>query len=254
MKTRFAVSSSLVRFLIIPMALIEVSVFAEPRTFKNAAGKEIVAEPVSHDGNGSLELKRSDGNTFEVKVADLSLDDQQFLLEWMKANPPKVDYRFEFEVAATKVSGVNSRQLSGYKNVKNELWIYSVGVSNLARQTVKGLKAEYRVFIINAADGQFSSGEGIKEGFIAGSAVIDKELRFNEKFEFGTVEIEIDKVSYDWSFSRDERYKDALRGIMIRIKDSSGKVVQEFISTNASMKGKTWDTVPASREIKQKTD
>lgn len=94
---------------IIFVALIEVTLFAEPRTFKSAAGKEIVAVLVSHDGNGTIQLKRNDGILFGVKVGDLSQEDQHFLKEWVKANPPKVDYRFEFDVAAEKTSGVNSR-------------------------------------------------------------------------------------------------------------------------------------------------
>lgn len=251
MMSSFNAIPVLVRLAILSTALLPVLLAAETRTFRNTAGKEIEAEPVSHDGNGNIELKRSDGNVFQVKMTDLSHEDQKYLQEWAIANPPKIDYRFEFKVAAEKVAGVNSRQLGGYKNVKNELWTYQVGVSNLARQTVRDLTLEYRVFIINAADGQYRSSDGVVEGFISGSAPLDKELRFNETFEFSTGEIKIDKVTYEWSYSRDERYKDALRGIMIRVKDSGGNVVQEFISPTASLKGKTWDSFPASREIKQ---
>jgi len=228
-----------------------VSALAEPRTFTNSEGREIVAEAVSHDGSGSFELKRSDGNLFVVKAADLSIDDQKFLQDWATANPPKIDYRFDFKVAAEKVTGVRSRQLGGYKNVKNELWTYRVDMTNLARQTVGGLTVEYRVFKINAADGQFRSSSGITEGFISGTEKIETDLRFNETYQFTTGEIEIDEVSYRWTYSRNERYKDALRGIMVRIKDSGGNVVEEFVSAHSPMKGKTWDSVPASREIKQ---
>lgn len=239
-----------IRLVIVLVALIDFSVLAGPRTFKNSAGKEIIAEAVSHDGNGSFQLKRSDGNLFQVKSSDLSPDDQRYLQEWAKANPPKIDYRFDIKIAPKKVSGSRS-SVGGYKDVKNELWTYEVNITNLSRQTVNGLSTEFRVFMIDAADGQFSSGN-ITEGFVSGTAAISKELRFNETFEFNTGEVKIDKVSYDWSFSRDERYKDALRGLMIRIKDSAGKVVHEFVSSNVSLKGKTWDSIPATREIKQR--
>jgi hypothetical protein len=230
---------------------IATSVFAEPRTFTSTEGREIVAEVISHDGKGSFQLKRADGNEFTVSATALSLEDQKFLQEWAAANPPKVDYRFDFKVAAEKVVGNRSRQLGGYKNVKNELWTYRVDMTNLSRDVVSGLTIEYRVFKINAADGQFRASDGITEGFIGGTASLDKELRFNETFQFTTGEVQIDEVSYRWSSMRNERYKDALRGVMIRIKDAAGNVVWDFVSSHSPMTGKTWDSVPASREIKQ---
>jgi len=239
--------ASLLIFLIAGGAL---STFAEPRTFTNSQGRKIVAEPVSLGGDGTLDLKREDGNLFQIKISDLSLDDQQFLREWTVANPPKIDYRFEIKVADEKMAGTRSTELGGYKKVKNELWTYRVEIKNLSRQTVGGLKVDYRVFVRNEANGSFRSSDGVGEGFISGTAPLEKDLRYNESVNFTAGEMKLDSVSYDWSSMRDERYKDALRGIMIRIKDKNGKVVQEFISPNASMKGKTWDTVPASLEIK----
>jgi uncharacterized protein affecting Mg2+/Co2+ transport len=235
-------------FLLLSCWLTSVS--AEPRAFKSLKGREIIAEPVSHTGDGSVQLKRDDGNLFQVKITDFCSEDQKFLEEWAKANPPKIDYRFDIKIDDEKLSGAKSSQLGGYKDVKNELWTYRVDITNLSRQAVSGLTVDYRVFIINAADGQFRSGDGITEGFIRGSAKLDKELRFNESATFTTGEVKIDKITYNWSFSRDEKYKDALRGLMLQIKDPSGKVVQEFISSNNSMKGKTWDSVPVSSEIK----
>jgi hypothetical protein len=262
MKTRFFLFTSLqlqthqvinkqlmLSLWIIVAALLGHSALAGPRIFKNAAGKELLAEAVSHDGSGSVQLKLSDGKLVQVKSSSLSPDDQKYLEEWMKANPPKVNYQFEIKASPKKVSGTRSN-VGGYKNVKNELWTYEVSISNRSRQTVSGLKADFRVFVIDAADGRFAKSEGTTEGFVSGSAAFKKELRFNEAFEFTTGETKIDKVTYDWYSSRDESYKDALRGLMIRIKDAAGNVVYEYVSSNVSLKGKTWDSIPASREIK----
>ncbi len=59
-----------------------------------------------------------------------------------------------------------------------------------------------------------------------------------------------DVVDYRYSTNRDDRHADALRGLMLRIKDASGKVVFDWVSPITTLRGKTWDSIPKSLEIK----
>jgi hypothetical protein len=125
-----------------------------------------------------------------------------------------------------------------------------VDIRNTARNPVQNLKVEYRVFVQNEADGSFASDDN--SGFISGETAIEGPLRFNELGSFNTIEVKIDVVDYRYSSSRRDRHVDALRGLMLRIKDTKGNTVQEWVSPITTLRGKTWDSIPKALEIKSK--
>lgn len=131
--------------------------------------------------------------------------------------------------------------------MKNELWAYKVDIRNLARNTVGNLKIEYRIFVKNEAKGAFIDDD--LGGFHAGEQQVPASLRYNESTSFTTIGVPIDSVNYNSTTTRN-RHQDALRGLMLRIKDGAGKVVHHYVSPITTLQGKTWDSIPASRQVK----
>lgn len=233
---------------LVPVAMFFTALLhAEPRTFTDQQGRKLDAELISHNGNGLLELKRADGQVFKLPAATFSAADQAHIQEFVSKNPARVDYHFDVKAATTKVTGV--RRDFGYKKVKNELWAYKVDIRNLSRDTVGGLKVEYRVFVRNEADGSFAEMNAPLDGYHSGEDSLAGPMRYNEIVSFTTREVSIDSVDY-LSGSRKNRHVDSLRGLMLRIKDAGGKVVHEYVSPITTLKDKTWDSIPKSLEIK----
>ncbi len=218
----------------------------EVREFTDVQGRKVVAELVSHNGSGMLELKKEGGATFQLEMARFSKEDQLFIEEWIAKTTAKIEYRFEVTAAPDKQAG--NRQNFGYKTVKNELWAYKVDIKNVARNTVGGLKVEYRIFVKNGAQGAYASSE--LGGFHAGAHTLPADLRYNEMTSFITSTVPLDAVNYDTSSS--SRFKDALRGLMLRIKDAKGQVVHEYVSPITTLRGKTWDSITKTLEIKSR--
>lgn len=221
---------------------------AEMREFKDPQGRKVMAELVSHDGLGMLTLKLQNGTPFQKTANQFSVEDQAFIAEWLKRTPATVAYRFDIKAVADKMAG--NRKNLGYKTVKNELWAYKVEIRNIARNPVQNLKVEYRVFVKDEAEGSFASSDIRGDGFHAGEAAVAGPLRYNGVGTFTTKEVPIDVVDYRYSTNREDRHADALRGLMMRIKDDQGKVVYEWISPITTLRGKTWDSIPKSLEIK----
>jgi hypothetical protein len=218
------------------------------REFKDPQGRKVMAELLSHDGVGMLSLKLQNGTPFQKTANQFSVEDQAYIAEWLKRTPATVAYRFEVKATADKLSG--NRKNLGYKTVKNELWAYKVELRNTARNAVQNLKVEYRVFVKDEADGSFASSDIRGDGFHAGVASVTGPLRYNDAGTFTTKEVEIDVVDYRYSTNREDRHADALRGLMLRIKDDKDKVVFEWASPITTLRGKTWDSIPKSLEIK----
>lgn len=216
---------------------------AEMREFTSQQGQKLKAELVANKGNGQVELRREDGRTFTVQASTFSLDDQAVIKAWAEKNPVKVDYRFDIKAVPEKVAG--TRKNFGYKKVKNELWGYRVQLKNLARETVGDFKVEYRVFASNKADGAYISYEA--GGYVPGETTLKGPYRYNETAEFLSKEVPLDMVDYD---GVGDRYKDGLRGFMLRIKDAKGNVVLEWTTPTAGVKGKSWDSIPKAQEMR----
>lgn len=209
---------------------------AELRAFTNDNGTVMQAELVSHQG-GKVKLRRADGKEFSANPSIFSSEDETYIKAWMEKTPEIKNYNLKIVADKKKVEG-NSKNY-GYKRVKNDLWSFLVTVTNNSQQPVSNLTVNYRVFYTNSADGSYSSSSDGRMAYrmIEGSAKLDKELTFNRTLEFTTKPVEIDVVSYDYG----NRYKDEVKGCLIRVEDDAGVVVLDWCSPEVGMKNKTWE-------------
>jgi len=237
------------RTTFILLLLIALSGFAEAefREFTDQKGRTMKAELVSHDGKGNIKLKRTDGQKFSVSPTVFSIDDQAYIRKWIEANPVQLQYRFDVEYKTEKLA--SQRRDFGYKKVKNQELAYKIELTNIGRNPVGNLKAEYRVFTRNEADGSYSSYEA--GGYYAGTGEVKGPIRYNEAATITTLGVPIDTVDYDGAGSR---YKDSLLGFMLRLKEPAGKVVFEFVSPTNTLKGKTWESISPKAELKLRTE
>lgn len=217
-------------------------VLAEMRDFVGANGQTMRAELVSHKG-GEVTLRREDGREFSVAPNVFSLDDQVFLKNWMEKTLETISYNFRIDADKTKVQG--STENLSYKRVKNEKWAYNVEITNLSRDSAKDLTVLYKILYTNNADGSFSASsfssddpesQGLK--MVQGEAKLSQELPYNKTMAFLTKQVQIDLVDYDGAGSR---YKDEMKGCLIRIVDAQKKVVFDWKADLSSMSGKTWE-------------
>lgn len=217
---------------------------AEMRAFTNDSGYVIQAELLSHK-EGKITLRRSDGKEFEADPAIFSAEDEAYIKAWMEKTPASQNYNLRLSTQKKKVEG-RTRNM-GYKRVKNDLWSYVITILNNSQDAVSNLTIKYRVFYTNAADGDYSAssyGESPSR-MIEGQAKLEAELAFNCKLEITTTPVQIDVVDYDGAGSR---YKDELRGCLVRIINQAGDVVLDWVSPEVAMKDKTWrNTDPSSR-------
>ena len=79
---------------------------------------------------------------------------------------------------------------------------------------------------------------------VEGVQELKQDLEFNRTLIFKTLSVKIDVVDYDDG----ERYKDELKGCLLRILDPQGKVITEWTSPGLSMKGKTWKNTTPRKE------
>ena len=208
---------------------------AEFRAFTNDNGTVIQAELVSHKG-GKVTLRRADGKEFEVNPAIFSAEDGAHIKAWMAKTPAIQNYNLKISAEKKKVEG-NSRNY-GYKRVKNDLWSFLITITNSSQDPVSDLSIKYRVFYTNSADGAYSASSTERTAFrmIEGTAKLDTELAFNRTLQFSTTPVQIDIVDYDYG----NRYKDEVKGCLVRIQNQAGDIVLDWRSAEVAMKEKTW--------------
>ena len=118
------------------------------RTFTNKQGQEIEARVVSLGGSmRTVSIERPDGRRFDIEIISLSLDDQQFLKDWLKDRPaidPKsLSIRIQAEAALTEVSRERFEdRIYGGSGTQNQL-AYRFSIINQSRHPLVNLRLEY---------------------------------------------------------------------------------------------------------------
>lgn len=222
---------------------------AEIRAFTNDNGTVIQAELVSHQG-GKVTLKRLDGKEFSVDPSIFSADDEAHISAWMAKTPAVKNYNLKLSAEKKKVES-NTRNY-GYKRVKNDLWSYMITVLNSSQIPVSNLSIKYRVFYTNSADGSYSASSDERMAFrmVEGSSKLKEELAYNRSMQFSTTPVQIDVVDYDYG----SRYKDEVKGCLVRITDEDGKIVIDWRSPEVAIREKTWEnTTPGGGDHEGKS-
>jgi hypothetical protein len=206
------------------------SLEAAPRIFTSTDGKTIQAEVIAADGLQAT-LKLADGRQTAVPLNRLSQADQQYLADWVKANPQAI--RYSFTVDATKDKLESKTAATGSSIVKGTAtsWLYHVKITNRASQAITGLKMRYQI--------HYTDVEGTTKSSEFKSGVKDvPDLKPGGSTTVDTDPVELVKTELNGSFyyadGAKSRQSDTIKGIAVRL-EHNGKPVYDFGTANVKM-------------------
>ncbi|MCS5612527.1 MAG: hypothetical protein NZ961_19055 [Candidatus Poribacteria bacterium] len=205
------------------------------RAFEDQFGRTMEADLISHTGISSDIIKiRMGGKQLDVEINLFSDKDQNFIRNWMKETPPKIDYAFRVEATLKQLGTVpkkTSSSRSSSSRTKTKTNVYEIHLTNLTRQTVRDLRLEYRI-VKEGRSGKFEFQKGSKE--------ISEPMRYNQDVVLTTAKSELD--SYRSSYSS-YSYKEAVLGILVRVFDQQGELVTDWRSTGTKMGKISWEEI-----------
>lgn len=232
--------------------------------FTGKSGQKLVAKVlgVSEDRR-QMRILRQDGMEFDTEIVIFSLDDQQYVKDWMKANASGASAvpaagtmaagAFRLDVVITRMPGKSDKHRSEFYTMEEKENLFRIAVRNLSRETLTGAKLEYAIvwkdavrisFDENEKEWQFSARDRdtpvppVKK---LGEATLEP-LRFNGEGLVETSGVNTDEVFYDGN----EPYgQDELLGVKVRVLAPSGAVLHEADSGGADITAMSWDEIKA---------
>lgn len=229
--------------------------------FTSKNGQKVVAAITGlSEDRRKMKIRREDGQEFETEIVLLSLDDQQFIKDWIKTAPETgalvsggvsmpADYRVETTIS--RVLGDSRDHRDGSYRIEERDHFYRIVAKNLSRTTLDGAKLEYalvwrdEVVVYRSDDGETryttdrdNSGNSplVKR---LGTAPLES-LRYNAEDTVSTEPASIDRVLYS---GNDVFYEDELVGVKIRLLSADGSVLHESHSGAAAAASMTWEEI-----------
>lgn len=183
------------------------------RTLVSNDGKSIKAQLVSH-AQGKVTIRREDGQEFEVDPAIFCKQDHEAILKWMEEQPVKIDYRLR---AGANKKAAGSTEYSAR-------WYYELTLRNDGQEAVKDIRVLYRILYENHGRKKMQEGEHL----------LEQELEFNR-----TLVIKSETIR----FSRSKSNRNSgIQGCLIRVLNSQGEVILDWVSNELGMKDVSWET------------
>lgn len=202
----------------------------------------------------TMEIRREDGAEFESVINVLSLDDQQYIKDWLANRPENVDFRLEIAIAKKPVGSETADYSSLQLETKSTN--YEIKVKNLSRETLESARLEYFV-VWEDGTSFYETDEGVLRYRatvpddeeaplvrIQGSQRLES-LAFNRETLIQTVPFDIESVTYS---DGEVLYSDEAVGAVVRILTTSGIILAEARVGDARISDLTWDDAIALKE------
>ncbi len=122
------------------------------REFTDAQGRRIEAELVSHSGS-TVVIDRG-GKEFAVEVTMFSIDDQNYIRNWIKENPDAVNYEFNYyvDLEKLKVSQQDADGGASEDKLKTIPYNYEMIVFNKGISPAEDIEIRYEIYIEDFVD------------------------------------------------------------------------------------------------------
>ncbi len=210
---------------------------SEFREFTDALGEKVKLRLLSHKGDRKkVRVLREDGAEFDAPLENFSVSDRKYVEEWMSKTPPEIEYSFGYEFSRSRNQSISSD--FGYKRVGQSNLSYEIEVTNKTRFEVGPLVFKYRLYMRNMTDGYLYDGDrGLV--VIGGELKPKDRLKYAESLTLFTDHVKLDKVQYDYYYTHN-RAKDALLGIILRVYDSYGRMIEEVRSSESTARTLKW--------------
>ena len=181
--------------------------------FTDKKGKAIEATLLSiTEDKTKAEIQLKNGSKFDIPILTLSLNDQQFLRNWLKGNPTKTDHNLEVDVIKHQEGGTKRILVPNYGGLKflTDTIIYEIKVKNRARTELIGASLEYYIIIeqgvyASSQDLENQSSTGLQEWFYSngsnGSMRRKKGMRRSSELPLWLIhgKAKVDNIAYNFS-------------------------------------------------------
>lgn len=241
-------------------------------TFTDKKGQAIEAALLSVTADQSKAIiERKDGRDFELPILTLSLDDQQFIKDWLKTTSSHPD--FNLEITVTKHLENSERLTVPNYQMKwlTEHTAMEIKIRNLSRADLKGASVEYYTLIeqgvhaysrnpgpkaqrgpdewwypneVGESPGRNKNkGKALSEKplwLIHGTAKL-QDLAYNHEASLQTAVFPLREIDYG---NRDNP-EDVILGMIVRVSDADGNEISLYRSTTNEVLKKSWEEIAA---------
>jgi len=144
--------SDIMRSLLIPVIIVVFLTSAQAREFTDAKGRKIEAELLAHAGEKII-ISRG-GKEFVVPIAMFSLDDQQFIKDWIDKNPGAVRFKFSYytDLEREKVSQGKAPGSMIDDRLKVIPYTYEMIVYNKEVAPAENIEIAYEIYVADFVD------------------------------------------------------------------------------------------------------
>ena len=224
-------------------------------SFTDKQGRNLKARVVSvASDRKTMVIADESGQTFPLEITKLSLDDQQYLKDWIATQPMLSNYRLQVDIEKTSAKTSDRVKAGSYRMV-TEYPAYQIKVTNLSRDSLENAVVEY--FIVKREKVRIYTDS--ETGRLTYSSSYDRDdppekiseiqplesLGYNRDAEIVTNPMKVDQVYYEGSQPYAE---DVLLGMIVQIRDDFGNVIGEYRSADAGIKNANWDKLKGKAE------
>jgi hypothetical protein len=201
-------------------AVFTVNISAEMLTLTDKQGRSIKADVISVD-NDKAKIRRDDGQTFDLPLANLTEADQHKLREWAKANPVELSPdALNLEFSRGKFSTDKEIQNGGAVTAYKDQWGYSITLTNRSKHDLTDIRAEYILFVKQDGGASTNKSDGMRK--VRHTTKADP-IPLHGKINFRTQTVPSYRyvLSDGWVWSNtggsNKPIKDSLHGMWLRI-------------------------------------
>lgn len=239
---------------------------ANHRAFTNKEGVEMAAEVIAVGGSmRTVTIERPDGRRFEIEIIGLSLDDQQFLKEWLDRQPTpepaSLSIRIEAAASFTELSRERFEdRIYGGSGTHNEFH-YQFSILHQGRQPLVGVRLEYALMLHDLVsirpttddESETVRWRGRDQGpvvYRSGSVPLEP-MKYNTAQQVSTPALTYEAVR---GGSAGNSPHDIPIGVVARLVGKDGTVLAEYSAIDHDYPQLTWQNFESRRDASESED
>ncbi len=233
---------------------------SEVRLFTNKEGQKIEAILISVGGSmRTVSIERpSDARLFDLEITTLSLDDQQYIKDWLRSQPApqlaQLNLRLQGQPFLTEATREKFEdRIYGGSGTRSKLG-YQFKINNLSREPLLGCRLEYVVLIqdrveirISESDGETVRWRMNEDGpviYRSGHIALDA-LKYNTEFSVISATVPHEEIR---AGSAGNSAEDKVLGVLARLTTADGTPLVEFSDIDSRHSQLNWESFAQLRD------
>lgn len=230
-------------------------------TDKKSQTIEAALVTVSIDKSKVTIERKKDGGKFEIPILTLSLNDQQYIKNWLITHPIESSYNIEFSLSKHNTSSERIKRLAGERAITQK-FIYELEFKNLSREVLKGATLEYYVITVHGlyVYPDSETGEPIWIANVLPPKRDRKKnlTKFKQPISIKHSKQKLDDLAYNFAATiKSEELQlreiildggdvfaaDKIGGLIARLTDASGQEIGIFRSNDTAVQSMPWERI-----------